>query len=89
MYAWDIALLENKIKIITQQPADTVLISQPPHDLSMGHASMCHYTWGSTYKDQKTNKEIWKWDKRLYNSKLFGLQVRVGVKRGNWVRVQG
>lgn len=77
MYAWDIAVGVNGLNIKNQGPPYTPLISQPPHDLTLGNASMYHYTWGIIYKeDNKDNKEdLWKFDKRFYTDYKDSLKV--------------
>ena len=44
MYAWDIALAQAHVKMITEDPPRSPLISQPPSDRTLGNASMFHYT---------------------------------------------
>ena len=44
MYAWDIALAQAKVKMITEDPPRSPLIAQPPSDHTIGNASMFHYT---------------------------------------------
>ncbi|KXZ54330.1 hypothetical protein GPECTOR_5g413 [Gonium pectorale] len=70
MYAWDIGVAANKLNIRNQPPPSSPLISQPPHDRSIGNASMYHYTWGTLYKKrgQEKEKEFWIFDKRTYTA---------------------
>eukprot|EP00798_Chlamydomonas_sp_ICE-L_P020998 gene20998-27856_t len=70
MYAWDVAVAMNpQVKIDTQKPPDSTLIVQPPFDLGMFNASLCHYTWGAIYHEK--GKEIYRWEKRDYNELNF------------------
>ncbi|EFJ51470.1 hypothetical protein VOLCADRAFT_103500 [Volvox carteri f. nagariensis] len=73
MYAWDIALALHNVSMVTETPPHSRLIAQPPHDLVLGDAAMCHYTWGTLYFENK--KEIWKWEKRDYTSREVALKV--------------
>jgi hypothetical protein len=63
MYAWDIAVALNNVELKVEEPPHSHLIAQPPHDLVLGDAAMCHYTWGTLYFEHYTNgsrKEIWR-----------------------------
>ncbi|KAG2496629.1 hypothetical protein HYH03_005450 [Edaphochlamys debaryana] len=77
MYAWDIALALRNVTLVTESPPKSRLIAQPPHDLVMGEAAMCHYTWGALYYDDPPTKkhEIWRWEKRDYTSREVALKV--------------
>lgn len=45
MYAWDIGVAAARSNIRNQGPKETMLIAQPPHDHTLGNATMYHYTW--------------------------------------------
>ncbi|KAJ9529887.1 hypothetical protein QJQ45_022308 [Haematococcus lacustris] len=67
MYAWDVALaLHPDVKMLTQEPYESVLLVQPPHEDHLGNASMCHYTWGAIYNDSSST--VWRWEKRDYTA---------------------
>ncbi|GLI66190.1 hypothetical protein VaNZ11_009955 [Volvox africanus] len=75
MYAWDIAVALHNVTLATETPPHSRLIAQPPHDLVLGDAAMCHYTWGALYFENK--KEIWRWEKRDFTSREVALKVPV------------
>ena len=37
---------------------------QPPADITIGQASVMHYTWGAIISDK--TEQVWKFDKREY-----------------------
>ncbi|KAJ9529755.1 hypothetical protein QJQ45_014533, partial [Haematococcus lacustris] len=74
MYAWDVALaLHPDVKMLTQEPYESVLLVQPPHEDHLGNASMCHYTWGAIYNDSSST--VWRWEKRDYTALKDALKV--------------
>ena len=61
MYAWDVAVAQHKatIHMDTQDSPGSILIVQLPHDVTLGNASMAHYTWGTIFKEgNKDGKEV-------------------------------
>jgi len=74
MYAWDVAVaMHPEIKVLTEKPPASALIVQPPFDVGMGNASMCHYTWGALYHDK--GKQIYRWEKRDYTDMKHVIKV--------------
>mmetsp|Transcript_41766 Transcript_41766/g.124933 ORF Transcript_41766/g.124933 Transcript_41766/m.124933 type:complete len:415 (-) Transcript_41766:147-1391(-) len=67
MYAWDIAIAQEGVAMLTEDAPVSRLIIQPPSDHRMGAAAMCHYTWGAVYND--STHQVWSWDKRVYTDK--------------------
>ncbi len=47
MYAWDVAIVSKGVRMLTQDPKESPLLVQPPHDTRLYNASICHYTWGA------------------------------------------
>ncbi|EFJ50516.1 hypothetical protein VOLCADRAFT_88948 [Volvox carteri f. nagariensis] len=84
MYAWDIGVAANKLNIRNLGPPASPLISQPPHDRSLGNASMYHYTWGTIYKKPGVEKEIWMFDKRTYTAYEHQLKLPPIPMPPNW-----
>ena len=74
MYAWCLAVARANVTLTTLAPPKSTLIAQPPHDHSIGAATLFHYTWGSIYQDSDKN-EVWKFDKRVYVDKRDELKV--------------
>lgn len=74
MYAWCVAVHKNGVQLTHEAPPKSKLLSQPPHDASMGDAAILHYTWGTLY--QKDGKEFWRFDKRDWTAKQHELKVR-------------
>jgi hypothetical protein len=71
------ACIVQEVELDVQMPPSSPLMVQPPADHKLGEAAMCHYTWGSIFKDTlQNNTEVWKFDKRFYTSKEVALQVR-------------
>lgn len=71
MHAMQGVRLEGKL------PPESPLMVQPPADHSLGAAALCHYTWGSIFKDSSQGDlEVWKFDKRFYTSPADALKVR-------------
>jgi hypothetical protein len=66
MYAFSLACALQGVKLDLQLPPKNKLMVQPPADHTLGSASMMHYTWGSILNDTKTNKEVWRFEKREY-----------------------
>ena len=64
MYAYDLAAALAGVPHDVEDPGETMMIAQPPADVTMGKASMFHYTWGAEYHE--AGKKIWSWDKRPY-----------------------
>jgi hypothetical protein len=75
MYAWDIALAQAKVKILTEDPPKSPLIAQPPADHSIGNAAMFHYTWGAIYND--STHTVWRWEKRDFTRPTDGLKPKL------------
>lgn len=73
MYAWDVAVTQAGVPYDVQRTPSTVLMAQPPHDLTMGAGAVAHYTWGVIYRE--AGKDIWKWDKREYTSEQQAKKV--------------
>ena len=49
------------------------LVIQPPADISIGQASLMHYTWGSIIKD-RDGEVVWEFDKRSYRGSYNDLR---------------
>ncbi|GAX80911.1 hypothetical protein CEUSTIGMA_g8346.t1 [Chlamydomonas eustigma] len=75
MYAWDIALAQAKVKILTEDPPKSPLIAQPPADHTIGNAAMFHYTWGAIYND--TTHTVWRWEKRDFTQPTAALKPKL------------
>ena len=67
MYAWSFASAAVRPKLKFELPPVPFqkLMIQPPADITIGQASVMHYTWGAIISD-KTGAEVWKFDKREY-----------------------
>jgi hypothetical protein len=67
MYAWSFASAAVRPKLKFELPPVPFqkLMIQPPADITIGQASVIHYTWGAIISD-KTGAEVWKFDKREY-----------------------
>jgi hypothetical protein len=76
MYAWDVAVHKNGVRLQHQAPPRSRLISQPPHNFEQGQAAMLHYTWGTLLFEG--GKEVWRFDKRDWTAKEHELKVRSG-----------
>ena len=75
MYAWSFAAAAVRPKLEFELPPVPFqkLMIQPPADITIGQASLMHYTWGTTIKNSK-NEQVWSFDKRSYtgtSSKLI------------------
>ncbi len=75
MYAWSFAAAAVRPKLEFELPPVPFqkLMIQPPADITIGQASLMHYTWGTTIKNSK-NEKVWSFDKRSYtgtSSKLI------------------
>lgn len=67
MYAWSFASAAVRPKLKFELPPVPFqkLMIQPPADITIGQASVMHYTWGAIISD-KTGAEVWQFDKRQY-----------------------
>jgi hypothetical protein len=66
------------VKLVSKLPPESQLMVQPPADHSLGMAALCHYTWGSIFKDKNdSNREVWKFDKRFFTSQTDALKVSI------------
>jgi hypothetical protein len=66
------------IKLEGKLPPESKLMVQPPADHSLGKAALCHYTWGSIFKDKNDgDREVWKFDKRFYTAQDVALKVSI------------
>ena len=73
MYAWCVAVHKNGVQLTHEAPPNSRLMSQPPHDWTLGQAAILHYTWGTLYF--KGGKEFWRFDKRDWTAKEHELKV--------------
>jgi hypothetical protein len=76
MYAWDVAVHKNGVRLQHQAPPHSVLMSQPPHNFVAGAAAILHYTWGALFF--QNGREVWRFDKRDWTAKEHELKVCVG-----------
>lgn len=65
MYAYSVAAAAEGVDHEVQEPASTVLISQPPADDALRRATAFHYTWGAQFKNA-SGGIVWEFDKRPY-----------------------
>ena len=63
------------MKFDLKLPPKQKLIVQPPADMVVGDAAMCHYTWGSIWSAMNGTK-LWSFDKRFYTDANLELQAR-------------
>lgn len=63
------------INLELKRPPESPLIAQPPHDRSLGQASMLHYTWAILVHNAQGEK-VWSFEKRDYIAADFEKQVR-------------
>jgi len=75
MYAWSFASVAVRPKMQYELPPVPFqkLVIQPPADISIGQASLMHYTWGSIIKD-KDGEVVWEFDKRSYRGSYNDLR---------------
>ena len=65
------------VRLEGKLPPESHLMVQPPADDALGAAALCHYTWGSIFKDTaQDGLEVWKFDKRFHTSPADALKVR-------------
>lgn len=75
MYAWSFAAAAVRPKLHFELPPVPFqkLVIQPPADITIGQASLMHYTWGAIVSD-KDDKKLWSFDKREYQGRWDSLR---------------